>query len=351
MRVGRLAVLTLLLLSPAMAQAAKLDANAVNAAGFSQKAAPGIDPMLVKAAILLDRAHFSPGEIDGRAGDNLKKALAAFQKSQNLPATGVLDQASWDELAATSSDPAITSYKLARGDVKGPFTRRIPPKMARMSHLKHLGYRNAVELLGEKFHMSPALLRALNRGEAFKTAGRDIEVANVPQPPGRDDTNAPKVVRIEVDKDQRALRAYDKDGKLLVFDPASIGSEEKPAPSGTFTVERVVRNPNYTYDPKYAFKGVDAKTSFSIAPGPNNPVGDVWIALSDEGYGIHGTPEPDKVSKALFARVHPADQLGRADACRHDAKGRAGRFRRPGRAGRRGEALSRPGLARRRARG
>src|SRR3712207_8258259 len=88
-----------------------------------------------------------------------------------------------------------------------------------------------------------------------------------------------------------------KDGKLVAFYPASIGSEEKPAPSGSRKVERVAQNPTYTYNPKYQFKGVKSDKPFTIKAGPNNPVGAVWIDLSIESYGIHGTPEPEKVGK------------------------------------------------------
>jgi lipoprotein-anchoring transpeptidase ErfK/SrfK len=117
---------------------------------------------------------------------------------------------------------------------------------------------------------------------------RDAKVGNPP---------AEKVSRIEVDKKAHELRAYTQDNKLMAVYPATIGSTEKPAPSGTLKVERIAKNPDYTYNPKYAFKGVKTDKPFTIKPGPNNPVGTVWIALDKEGYGIHGTPEPEKVGK------------------------------------------------------
>ena len=103
--------------------------------------------------------------------------------------------------------------------------------------------------------------------------------------------------RIEVDKKQRELRAYARDNKLVAVYPASIGSAEKPAPSGTHKVTGVATNPTYTYNPDYKFKGVKMDKKFDIKPGPNNPVGTVWIALDAPSYGIHGTPEPEKVGK------------------------------------------------------
>jgi lipoprotein-anchoring transpeptidase ErfK/SrfK len=114
----------------------------------------------------------------------------------------------------------------------------------------------------------------------------------------KDEKAKEKVHKIAIDKTARALRALDKDGNLVAFYPASVGSQEKPAPSGTHKVERVAESPTYTYNPEYKFKGVDSEKAFTIKPGPNNPVGLVWIDLSIESYGIHGTPEPAKVGKS-----------------------------------------------------
>jgi lipoprotein-anchoring transpeptidase ErfK/SrfK len=158
--------------------------------------------------------------------------------------------------------------------------------------------------------MNEGLLRRLNPQAHFDRAGEQIVVANVEAMALRHARNtfeavAPKnqhrdemsVATIVVDKAGRAVRAYDKDGKLLAFYPATIGSSEKPAPSGTFEVRRVAFNPDYHYDPKFAWKGVKATQRLTVKPGPNNPVGLVWIDLTAPSYGIHGTPEPDKIGK------------------------------------------------------
>jgi lipoprotein-anchoring transpeptidase ErfK/SrfK len=140
--------------------------------------------------------------------------------------------------------------------------------------------------------MSPELLSALNPGEKFEVAGHTILVANLPTGSLQE-----KVNRISVDKAKQELRAFDTGGKLLAYYPATVGSGEKPAPSGTLKVTAVKKNPTYHYNPVYAFKGVRTTKPFTIEPGPNNPVGLVWIGLTGEGYGIHGTPEPGKVGK------------------------------------------------------
>jgi lipoprotein-anchoring transpeptidase ErfK/SrfK len=176
--------------------------------------------------------------------------------------------------------------------VNGPFTPRIPKRMEDMSGLEHLDYTGPVELLAEKFHVTENLLRELNRGRALDRAGSVIVVPNVRE--ARSDGSA---ARVEVDKALKAVRAFGPDGRLVAFYPASIGSKDKPAPSGTFRIRQVAQNPTYHYDPKFQFKGVKAEKPFTIPPGPNNPVGVVWIDLSKPSYGIHGTPDPSKIGK------------------------------------------------------
>lgn len=280
------------LFGAAPAAAAPLDPKRVDEASFPDKPGKGPSPAMIKAQVLLDRARFSPGEIDGRDGESVRKALTAFAKAQGLPESGKLTRELFDKLAATSSEPILREYAIAAEDVKGPFVDKIPSKLEDMAKLDRLGYRSPAEAIAEKFHMSEALLKALNPGKRLDAPGTSILVANV-----REEKPKEKVAKIEVEKSARALRALDKDGKLLGFYPASIGSEEKPAPSGSFKVESVAANPTYTYNPKYKFKGVASDKPFSIKPGPNNPVGAAWIDLSLESYGIHGTPEPGKVGK------------------------------------------------------
>ncbi|WP_407521804.1 L,D-transpeptidase family protein [Methylobacterium oryzisoli] len=333
--IGWVGVVGLALVGAGGTQAAErrapaLDLETVNAARFDPDEKPARsskrpDPLLVKAQVLLDRARFSPGAIDGRDGENLRGALKAFAQAKGLKASGRLDGKLWEALAATNADPALTTYTLTEADLRGPFADKIPDKMEEQADLKALAYTSPAEMLAERFHMSRALFDALNPDEDLK-AGSVVTVAGV-EPMGTDRPNAkelpddPKVSRIVVDKEALQVRGYAEDGALLRVYPSSIGSEEKPAPKGNFKVKGVAFNPDYTYDPKYGFAGVKADRKFTIRPGPNNPVGLVWIDLSAESYGIHGTPDPEKVGKSESHGCVRLTNWDARDLARHIAKG------------------------------
>ena len=198
----------------------------------------------------------------------------------------------WRTLTKDDTEAVLVSYTISAKDVAGPFIEKVPSDYREKANLKRLAYTSAEELLAEKFHMSEALLRQLNPGVAFDQAGTEIVVASVQ----REDLPR-KIARVEVNAAEQRVRAYDKDDRVVAIYPATVGSGERPSPEGEFKVTAVAENPTYNYDPSLNLRGVDVQEKLELPPGPNNPVGVVWIALSAKGYGIHGTPEPEAVSK------------------------------------------------------
>ena len=250
-------------------------------------------PAVARAQVLLDRAGFSPGVTDGRFGVNVRQAIAEFQGQNGLTVDGQLSQAVFDHLVAGSNEDVVSRYVLTPEDVSGPFTPSIPRDLAGQADLARLGYRSASEMLAERFHMDEQFLLALNPGVDFSQSGTEIYITNPRRPAIQG-----QVARIEVDADERAVRAYAEDGTLVAFYPATIGSMENPTPTGRMMVNGVAPAPTYTYDPRRVDYAGDRITErLVIAAGPNNPVGTTWIDLSEDTYGIHGTPNPDIVGK------------------------------------------------------
>nr|WP_143348613.1 L,D-transpeptidase [Ensifer adhaerens] len=246
------------------------------------------DPAIARLQVLLDRAGTSPGVIDGYDGENVAKAIAAFEAMENLPIDGKLD----DDVIARLSDPrpALEPYVISEDDAEG-LVPAIPKDYAKQAKMDRLGYTSIIEKLAERFHMDTDLLTELNSNATFEP-GRTVWVANPGTP------RQGSVKRIEAHKQTRRLLAFADDGTLVAAYPATIGSEETPSPSGTQKVKGVARMPPYTYNPKINFRQGANKKIMTLPGGPNNPVGSVWIDLSQPTYGIHGTPEPSLIDKS-----------------------------------------------------
>ncbi|MDP2119219.1 MAG: L,D-transpeptidase [Hoeflea sp.] len=274
--------------------------NVIQAPRFVEPAIPRAEqpatgPKLTKAQVAalqvyLDRNGISPGVIDGRMGSNVNKALDAyFEKTGER-----INPADTDLIMsrlASSGGLAFTTYTITAEDAAGPFIASVPVDYAEKARLERLAYTSTLEMLAERFHMDEAYLQSLNPDVDFTRPGVQIKIAN----PAQKITG--KVTRIIADKGRKQVRGYDANGKLLVAYPATIGSTSTPSPSGEVTIERVARNPGYTYNPKINFKQGDNDKILQVPPGPNGPVGTIWIALSKPTYGIHGTPEPSKIGK------------------------------------------------------
>lgn len=250
-----------------------------------------VSPAIVRAEILLDRANDSPGVIDGKAGANFSHALEAFETQRHLPPTRTLDAKSWTALLAVGGPPVLTTYTLTDADVAGPFFPDLPRDYSKLAELPTIGYRNVAQKISAKFHLGEALLAYLNPGVDLSKSGTAILVSNVaPEPVSG------TVSRVTVDKAKRQVFGYNKDHELIFSAPATIGSRELPSPSGTYKVKGVSWNPVYYYNPKNFVQGHNHR-KLRLPPGPNNPVGSVFIALTKPTYGLHGTPDPSKIDK------------------------------------------------------
>ncbi len=270
-------------------------------------------PML-QTQVVLDRTGFSPGVIDGKKGQSLVLALKAFQQANDIEESGELDTATIEALRKFEV-PATRLVRIPEGFANGPFVPDFPDKAEDQAKLPALGYRDIMEALAERFHTTPDTLVALNSPDTKVVAGSVIRVPNIADasvPSLAKDVRGwgktlqmlgvaaeqPKAAKVVVDKSDGVLRAFDADDKMIASFPATMGSSRDPLPIGNWTIKGVARNPDFHYNPKLFWDVSDTKDKLLLKPGPNGPAGVVWIDLSKDHYGIHGTSEPQTIGRA-----------------------------------------------------
>ncbi|KQW97921.1 MAG: L,D-transpeptidase family protein [Acinetobacter guillouiae] len=264
--------------------------NSINTANWSENIGRGQFPVYARAQVMLNNLHASPGPIDGKSGKNFLKALAAYQQIKSLPISGELDKQTWDSLLKNQKTAAFGTYQITAEDIKGPYAKAIPRNYAQQAKMPGLYYTRVSEMLGEKFHIDEDFLKQLNPKANFKKVGETINVPIV-----RNDLPE-GVALIIAHKPARQLYLYNSTNQMIASFPATIGGSGTPSPKGTHKVIKVAPNPVYGYNPKNFVQGSN-RQKLALPPGPNGPVGNMWIALSKPTFGIHGTPNPSLISK------------------------------------------------------
>lgn len=305
---------------------------------------------LMQAQVVLERLGFGPGVIDGKQGLSFANALKGFQESRDLPVTGEIDEATRAALSQWSNIPATRVVTIPAAWGKEQFAP-VPESMAEQAKQASLGYENMTEKLAERFHTTPAVLAQLNPGGKPAgagggttpsaspspgaatpqfAAGQQLRVPNV----GADAINAasvdnkdwlttlrslgvgtdqPDVARILVDESEGWLKAFDGEDRLVAMFTVTTGSENDPLPIGDWKVKGVAYNPPYAFDPELFWDVPDSAEKQQLPPGPNSPVGVVWIDLTKDHYGIHGTPAPENIGRT---ESHGCVRLTNWDAAR-----------------------------------
>lgn len=288
------------------------------------------DSLTLRAQVALDRLGFSPGVIDGKEGQSYRLALTGFQEARGLPQSGELDEATQAALLAGQPSSATRRVVIPQAFAREPIEPNLPRDEAAMARYPRLAYRSLTEALSERFHTTPDILFALNGPGTRVGAGRTIRVPDIPNAlrakldedvRGWADTLEKLAVsgdqlqadRVVVDKSAGSLRVYGEDDRLLAQFPVTTGSSHDPLPIGTWTVRGEARNPDFQYDPDLFWDAGKHDKETHLPPGPNGPVGVVWIDLSREHYGLHGTPEPKNIGRT---ESHGCVRLTNWDAAR-----------------------------------
>jgi len=302
----------------------------VPAAAQQPQGRPPIDWTVMHAQVILDSLGFSPGVIDGREGQSFAAALRGFQTSRDLPVTGRLDTPTLRSLHPHRARRPLARVTIEAAMLRGPFVSPIPRDPEEQAKLPALAYTRPLEKLAEMFHTTPEVLVELNPGGATIEPGATFRFPNV-LPRSRDyrgdwkpewirtlgdlnvDADQPRADHLVVDKSEKALKVFDAANRLVAQFSATMGSRHDPLPIGMWKINVIDTNPRFHYDPDLFWDADSGDEKALLPPGPNGPVGVVWLDLSKEHYGIHGTPEPQNIGRT---QSHGCIRLTNWDAAR-----------------------------------
>lgn len=332
------AMVAMLAMPLAAAPKAPAEAPAKAAMPAPPKPRPGPDLNIMKTQVILDHLGFSPGVIDGKAGAGLKRAIAGFQKANGVVATGEIDQRTGAVLDKFGATQPVRELTLTDADLAGQFVGPIPKKEDAQAKLPSLGYSNPLEMLAERYHTTNAVLIALNSPDTPVAPGAKIKVPNVVTggraypanlPEGYKqtlaglnvDSSQPQADHIVVSKSDKTLSVYDAQDKLLAQFPVTTGSSHDPLPIGTWKIQAFDYNPKFHFNPKLFWDAKPGEKSAMLPPGPNGPVGVIWMDLNKPHYGIHGTPMPENIGRTAS---HGCVRMTNWDAARLSLMVKAG---------------------------
>ncbi|WP_454882661.1 L,D-transpeptidase family protein [Sphingomonas oryzagri] len=337
---GAMAAMLAAPLTAAPPQSAKAPAKVAKPASArpASKPKPGPDLNIMKTQVILDHLGFSPGVIDGKAGAGLKRAIVGFQKANGVVATGEIDQRTGAALDKFGATQAVRELTLTQADLAGQFVGPIPKKEDEQAKLPSLGYSNPLEMLAERYHTTNAVLIALNSPDTPVAPGSKIRVPNVVTggraypanlPDGYKQTLAglnvdstqPQADHIVVSKGDKTLSVYDAQDKLLAQFPVTTGSSHDPLPIGRWKIQAFDYNPKFHFNPKLFWDAKPGEKSAMLPPGPNGPVGVIWMDLDKPHYGIHGTPVPENIGRTAS---HGCVRMTNWDAARLSLMVKAG---------------------------
>ena len=294
------------------------------------KSKSGVDQSILQTQVILDHLGFAPGVLDGKRGQSLTAALKGFQEARGLPITGKLDDATQAQLDRYRGWSATRTLRLSKDSLAGPFINPLPSKPADQARLPALAYRSKMEKLAEMFHTTPATLIALNSPDTSLAPGTPVVFPNA-LPTSRAysarlpadwrktlndlnvDADQPQGTKVVVDKSDQVLRVLDADDHLVAQFSATMGSEHDPLPIGRWKIQGFTYNPPFHYNPKLFWDAKAGDKAATLPPGPNGPVGVIWIDLSTPRSGIPGTPEPTTIGRA---ESHGCIRLSNWDAAR-----------------------------------